>query len=87
MTQEQSIFDVNGRVRADVEVPADRQLARDELLAAEAMTQQCEAEFKTSELELAAAVRRRDQIAAALPKVDRIDLVRQAAAQFRDEHR
>lgn len=84
---EQSIFDVNGKVRADVEVPADRQLAFDALVAAEAMTTQCETEFKVSEETLHAAVRRRDAIAAKMPRVDRIDLVRQAAAQFRDEHR
>ena len=80
MTTEQSIFNSKGQIRGDldkIEVSADRRPALDALIAAQAMTEQVESEFKTAESALTAAVRRRNDIAAKVPRPTFMDIWRQ----------
>ncbi len=76
---EQSIFDKFGQIRADldqIQVAPERQAALDALQAAQLMCETGEKERKAAELALTAAVRKRNDIAAKLPR-----------GNFRDEWR
>ncbi len=80
---EQSIFTAKGTIRTDldkVEVSADRRPALDALIAAQAMTEQVESELKAAEAAVTAAVRRRNDIAAKLPRGDFMDEWRASVA-------
>ncbi len=76
MEQEPSIFTKYGTIRSDldkVQVSADRRPALDALQAAQLLTQQTENEFKAAEAALTAAVRRRNDIAAKVPRPSFMD--------------
>jgi hypothetical protein len=68
---EDSIFTNSGTIRRDfdkMEVSPERRPALDALAAAQLMCEQTEAEFKSAETAVTAAVRRRNDIAAKIPR-------------------
>lgn len=82
---EDSIFNKYGTIRDDldkVQVSADRRPALDALIAAQAMTEQCESELKTAEATLHDAVRRRNDIASKVPRPSFMDAWRASVAAF-----
>ena len=86
----ESIFNKFGQVRSDldkIEVPADRQLALDALQAAQLMTEQTEAEFKSAEAADTAAVRRRNAIASKIPQGSFMDEWRASVAAYNQGRR
>lgn len=77
---EESIFNSKGQIRGDldkVKVPEDRRPALDALIAAQAMTEQVEAEYKAAETTLHAAVRRRNDIASRVPRKSFMEIWRE----------
>ncbi len=87
---EESIFNSKGQIRGDldkVKVPEDRRPALDALIAAQAMTEQVEAEYKAAELALTAAVRKRDDIAHRVPRTTFLEELRNSIRQYGDDRR
>jgi hypothetical protein len=88
---EESIFQSNGQLRADLDVVAetlapDRRIDLDNLVAATAIVEQVENEFKLAEQALTDAVRRKNEIASKVPRISRIELTRAAIASYAAEH-
>ncbi len=68
---EQSIFTAKGTIRTDLdkmEVCAERRPVLDALIAAQLMTEQAESELKAAEAAVTAAVRKRNEVAAEVPR-------------------
>ena len=68
---EQSIFNARGGIRSDLdkmEVSPERRPALDALMAAQLMCEQTEAELKSAEATVTAAVRHRNDVASKIPR-------------------
>ena len=85
---EQSIYTKFGTVRTDldtIKVAPERRTALDSLIAAQTMCEASEAEFKTAEATLVAAVRARNDIVANLPRRSFLDELRSNIEQFQHD--
>jgi hypothetical protein len=86
---ENSIFTKFGTVRTDldtIKVAPERQPALDALVAAQLMCEASERELKEAEGVLTAAVRRRNDIAAKVPRTTFSDELRNSIRQYQQDH-